>query len=552
MRVQPDLEGFRELARRRRVITVAARLVADADTPITIYHQLCADRAGTFLFESVEQGVSSRYSFIGVNSVATLTSVEGEATWLGNAPVGLPSGGDPLQAMAQSLALLQNQASLQPEGQPEGQSVEQGDEQSEEQADAGAGYDLPPLTSGLVGYLGFDIVRRVEHLPDRNPDDLGVPELGMLLVSDMVAMDHQTGELWLMANAINFDDTDERVDWAYQDAVQRVEHLAARLNQPRPPMLLDNAQAHAATDDQGDPYSNGEVIRQRSDQEFESSVRAAVEQIHAGEAFQVVVSQRFDVPTQASALDIYRRLRLGNPSPYMYLLRMEGFDIVGSSPEALVTVRGGTARTHPIAGTRPRGADVAADVALERELIADEKERAEHLMLVDLGRNDLGRVCEPGTVEVVEFMKVRRYSHVMHLESAISGRLTAGRTALDATMACFPAGTLSGAPKVRAMEIIDSLEVAARGTYGGVVGWFDFDGDSDVAIAIRTAMVKDGIAHIQAGGGIVADSDPAAENEESKNKARAVVNAIRAANQLRGVQPSGVQPSGVQPSGERS
>lgn len=509
MRIFPDLDRFCELARSRRVITVAARLVADADTPITVYQQLCGDRPGTFLLESVEQGVSSRYSFIGVNSVAMLTSSGGEATWLGNAPVGLPSGGDPLTAMAQSLALLQNQASLQESG-------------------TGLG-ELPPLTSGLVGYLGFDMVRRVEHLPHDNPDDLGVPELGMLLVSDMVAMDHRTGELWLLANAINFDDTDDRVDEAHADAVRRIEKLAAQLAEARPPLVLER-EAELGEDD---PYANGEVVRQRSDAEFEDSVRAAVRQIHAGEAFQIVVSQRFDVPTTASAFDIYRRLRLGNPSPYMYLLRMEGFDIVGSSPEALVTVRGGTARTHPIAGTRPRGRDVGADAALARDLLADEKERAEHLMLVDLGRNDLARVCEPGTVEVVEFMKVRNYSHVMHLESAIAGRLAPGRTALDATMACFPAGTLSGAPKVRAIEIIDELEVATRGTYGGVVGWFDFDGDSDVAIAIRTAMVSHGVAHVQAGGGIVADSDPATENQESKNKARAVVDAVRAANRLR-------------------
>lgn len=514
MKVFPDLDRFRELARARRVITVAARLVADADTPITVYQQLCGDRTGTFLLESVEQGVSSRYSFIGVNSVATLTSSGGEATWLGNAPVGLPSGGDPLTAMAQSLALLQNQASLEDsDGEPGG---------------------LPPLTSGLVGYLGFDMVRRVEHLPHDNPDELGVPELGMLLVSDMVAMDHQTGELWLLANAINFDDTDDRVDEAHADAVRRIEAMAEQLAGPRPQLVLERVEELGSHDlGEDDPYRNGEVIRQRTDAEFEDSVRAAVRQIHAGEAFQIVVSQRFDVPTTASAFDIYRRLRLGNPSPYMYLLRMEGFDIVGSSPEALVTVRGGTARTHPIAGTRPRGRDVGADAALARDLLADEKERAEHLMLVDLGRNDLARVCRPGTVEVVEFMKVRNYSHVMHLESAITGQLAPGRTALDATMACFPAGTLSGAPKVRAIEIIDELEVATRGTYGGVVGWFDFDGDSDVAIAIRTAMVSHGVAHVQAGGGIVADSDPAAENQESKNKARAVVDAVRAANRLR-------------------
>ena len=335
---------------------------------------------------------------------------------------------------------------------------------------------LPPFTSGLVGYLSYDAVRRVELLPDSNPDDLAIPELTFLLASDLAVLDHHAGEVWLVANAINFDGRDERVDDAYADAVARVEAMTARLAEPTPSAVV------SATFDGLAP-----IRRQRTSEEFQGAVAAAVEEIRAGEAFQVVVSQRFEVDTTADALDVYRVLRLTNPSPYMYLLRLEDFDIVGSSPEALVTVKDGTAITHPIAGSKPRGATPAEDAALETELLADPKERAEHVMLVDLGRNDLGRVCRPGTVEVLEFMDVRRYSHIMHLESTVTGQVAADRSALDVLLAAFPAGTLSGAPKVRAMEIIDELEVSRRGLYGGVVGYLDFAGDADAAIAIRTA-----------------------------------------------------------------
>ncbi|OYO19255.1 anthranilate synthase component I [Enemella dayhoffiae] len=508
--ITPDLAGFRELAADRRVITVAARVVADADTPVSLYHRLAASRRGTFLLESVEHGVSSRWSFIGVRAAATLTSDQGRLTWQGNVPVGLPGaeGGseayadDPLAALGESLRLLVHD-SPQP--------------------------DLPPFTSGFVGHLGYDIVRRLEKLPVDTVDDLQVPELSMMLVTELAAMDHHTGEVWLMANAINFDATDERVDEAYADARDRVQRMVSELTRPR------TALARVADLDD-EPR---EVRRQRTDEEYEQSVRDAIAEIEAGECFQIVPSQRFEVPDAPDAFEVYRRLRLLNPSPYLYLLRMGEFDIVGSSPEALVTVRGGNAITRPIAGTRPRGATPAEDVALEAELLADEKERAEHLMLVDLGRNDLGRVCRPGTVEVVEFMQVRRFSHVMHLAAAVTGELAQGRTALEATLACFPAGTLSGAPKVRAMEIIERLEPNRRGIYGGVVGWFDFNGDSDTAIAIRTALITRGTAYVQAGGGVVADSVPGLENTESKNKAAAVLRAIASAGALRALDADG-------------
>jgi len=494
----PDLAGFRAAAAVEgcRAISVYTRLLADDFTPVGLYHQLCGDRTGTFLFESADNGQWSRYSFVGVNAAATLTEDAGQAVWRwsGRAIEGLPTQGDPLDVLRETLALL---------GTPRVEG-------------------LPTMTSGLVGYLGYDVVRRLEHLPDAPPDDLHLPELVMMLTTDLAVLDHHTGEVWLIANALNFDASNAHVDDAYADAAARVHAMAERLCEPVSALV-----AVAASD-----VEPPAVSRQRTPAEYEALVADAVEEIRAGEAFQIVGSQRFEVPCDADPLDVYRVLRRSNPSPYLYLLRLDGFAVVGSSPEALVTVEGDRAVTRPIAGTRPRGATAEADAALEGELLADPKERAEHLMLVDLGRNDLGRVCVPGTVEVVEFMKVRRYSHVMHLEAAVVGRVTPGRTALDVTLSCFPAGTLSGAPKVRAMEIIDRLEVSRRGLYGGVVGYFDLAGDSDVAIAIRTAVIKDGRAYVQAGAGLVADSVPATEDAECRNKAMAVIRAVQAASGL--------------------
>ncbi len=494
--IVPSLETFRLLAAERRVIPVYRRLLADTETAIGLYRRLAEDRPGTYLLESAEQGVWSRYSFVGVRAAATLTAVGGEAVWTGQAPAGVPLDGDPLVAVRETLRLLHTER----------------------------GEGLPPFTSGLVGFLSYDVVRRLERLPDQNPDDLQVPELTFLLASDLAVLDHHTGEVWLVANAINLDGTDERVDEAWLDAVERVTAMTERLVESAP------GQARAAVPDDAGP---GPVVRrQRTPQQYQDAVRAAVEEIKAGEAFQIVVSQRFDVDTTADPLDIYRVLRLSNPSPYMYLLRLGAFDIVGSSPEALITVQDGAAITHPIAGSKPRGATPAEDQALEVELLGDPKERAEHVMLVDLGRNDLGRVCVPGTVEVVEFMEVRRYSHIMHLESTVTGRIAPGHSSLDVVLAAFPAGTLSGAPKVRAMEIIDGLEVSRRGLYAGVVGYLDFAGDADAAIAIRTALLRDGTAYVQAGAGIVADSDPATEDQESQNKAAAIIRAIGVAEAL--------------------
>ncbi|MFV0450930.1 MAG: anthranilate synthase component I [Propioniciclava sp.] len=501
MGIAPDLAGFTAVAAQqgRRVISVHARLLADDLTPVGLYHHLCGSRPNTFLLESAEAGVWARYSIVGVHAAAVLSEVDGHAVWSGRTLANLPRGGDPLQVLAETLERLHTP-----------------------RADG-----LPPFTSGMVGYLGYDIVRRLERLPDTCVDDLQLPELVMMLAADVAVLDHHTGEVWLIANAINFDDTSERVAEAYADAVARVEAMARRLGEPaRPLASLPPAE-----------LSEIPFTRQRTQPAFEAAVSEAVADIEAGEAFQIVVSQRFEAPCPGDALEVYRVLRVNNPSPYMYLLRLDAFDIVGSSPEALVTVTDREVLTHPIAGSQPRGETPEADADREARLVSDPKERAEHLMLVDLGRNDLGRVCVPGTVSVIEFMKVRKYSHIQHLESTVVGHLSEGRTALDATLACFPAGTLSGAPKVRAMEIIDRLELSRRGLYGGVVGYFDFAGNSDVAIAIRTAVLANGTAYVQAGGGIVADSVPASEDLESRNKAAAALRAVAIATSLERLDP---------------
>jgi anthranilate synthase component 1 len=497
--VSPTREEFRELAVGHRVIPVARRVLADDETPVGVYRKLAGDRAGTFLLESAENGRSwSRWSFVGARSAAALTEVDGALLWTGEVPAGLPTTGDPLAALRATVEELHSEPLP----------------------------GMPPLTGGLVGYLGYDAVRRMERLPTLAVDDLHLPELIMLLATDLAALDHHEGTVTLIANAINWDASDERVDEAYDDAVGRLDRMTAQLATPTPSTV---AVYHPA-----EPH----FLRRRTPAEHHAAVEAAKEQIRAGEAFQVVVSQRFEAECPADPLDVYRVLRATNPSPYMYLLRLQAahggrFDIVGSSPEALVTVRDGKATTHPIAGTRWRGATEEEDELLEKDLRHDEKERSEHVMLVDLGRNDLGRVCEAGTVKVHNFFSVERYSHVMHLVSTVTGTLRADRNAVDAVVACFPAGTLSGAPKPRAMEIIEELEPTRRGLYGGIVGYLDFAGNADTAIAIRTALVRDGIAYVQAGGGIVADSDPVAEDTETLNKARAVLSAVATAATLR-------------------
>ena len=503
----PDLAEFQHLAQSRRVVPVVRRLLADAETPIGLYRKLAAGRAGTFLLESAEHGRSwSRYSFIGVRSRAMLTSEAGEARWLGSVPAGLPTSGPALPALRDTLQLLHTEPLP----------------------------DLPPFTGGLVGLIAYDAVRNWERLGDHAVDDTQVPELAMLLATDLAVLDHADGTVLLIANAINWDASDERVDDAWTDAIVRLDAMEAALAAPLP-------SSAALWDVDAEPLVHSTTPRAK----YLADVETCKEHIRAGDAFQIVLSQRFEVETEASALDVYRALRVSNPSPYMYLLRLPSaagstdafpeevaFDIVGSSPEALVKLQDGRALLHPIAGTRPRGASSEDDALLAKDLLHDPKERAEHLMLVDLGRNDLGRVCEPGSVEVIDFMTIERYSHVMHIVSTVVGKLRADRTAYDLLASTFPAGTLSGAPKPRAMEIIESLEPVRRGAYGGCIGYFDFAGNMDTAIAIRTAMMREGRAYVQAGAGIVADSVPETECQECENKARAVLRAIAVADSI--------------------
>jgi len=498
--ITPDLDTFRELAHERRVIPVWRRLFADGETPVGVYRKLAGERPGTFLLESAEHGrVWSRYSFVGVRSAATLTERGGQAHWDGRPPAGVPVDGDPLQALRGTIEFLRTPRD-----------------------DGPGGGELPPLTGGMVGFIGYDAVRRLERLPELAKDDLDLPELSMMLATDLAVLDHEDGSLILIANAVNWDGSDAGIDEAYHRAVASLDTMTADVGRP-------DAATAAFLDTAAVPEYTSNTERDG----YLAAVERAKEEIRAGEAFQIVVSQRFEMATTASPLDVYRVLRQSNPSPYMYLLRFDGFDVVGSSPEALVKVRAGRAMMHPIAGTRPRGGTPEEDADLATELLADPKERAEHLMLVDLGRNDLGRVCAPGSVEVVDFMSVERYSHVMHIVSTVVGRPADGQTAFDVLAACFPAGTLSGAPKPRAMEIIEELEPTRRGVYGGVVGYLDFAGDLDTAIAIRTALLRGGTAYVQAGAGLVADSDPVSEDQECRNKAAAVLRAIAAAQTLR-------------------
>ena len=489
------LESFRNYAKDFNVIPVAKKISANNESPLTIYLKLAQNRIDTFLLESAESnGVWSRYSFIGVNSEATLTEKSGSVFWRGVMPAGAPTGVDPLEALRISTAHLRSPKFS----------------------------DLPPLTGGLVGYLGYEIVRRLEKIKSSTVDDLNIPEITMLLTSDLAVFDHLENEITLIANAINWDGSADRVDDAYQGALNRLEVMSKNLAK------LPAVEFSKIPDRAVPKYQRG-----TSDEEFVNKVALIKEEIKAGEAFQVVLSQRFEMPTSADAFDIYRVLREQNPSPYMYLFKFaDDLSVVGSSPEALVKVTCDDVMIHPIAGTRARSNDEAIDKKNADELLADPKERAEHLMLVDLGRNDLGRVCDAGTVEVTEFMQIERYSHVMHIVSTVVGKLAKRFSAIEALFAVFPAGTLSGAPKPRAMQIIEDNESTRRGIYGGTIGYLDFTGNIDACIAIRTAVIKGGKAFVQAGAGIVADSNPASENQECINKAAAVLGAVATANEM--------------------
>ena len=491
-----NLEEFREYAKVSNVIPVSRRLLADGETPLGIYRKLAKDAPNTFLLESAEHGGAwSRYSFIGVRSEAVLSESDGLAYWQGSPPAGAPSGIDPLEALRLTTAHLK---SPKIEG-------------------------LPPLTGGLVGFMAYDVVRRLEKLPNLSRKDLPLPELSFMLTSDLAVLDHSDGTITLIANAINWDGSDDRIDEAFAACNIRLDRMQRDLGTA----LAGDV---AKIEFHAQPLFTSTI----EPEDFKSKILEAKEEILAGEAFQIVLSQRFSIECTADALDVYRMLRLNNPSPYMYLFRFtDGIDVVGSSPEALIKVNGRDVMIHPIAGTRKRSASPEEDHRLAEELLADPKERAEHLMLVDLGRNDLGRVCKPGSVEVIDFMHIERYSHVMHIVSTVTGVLDSRSTAVDALFSVFPAGTLSGAPKPRAMEIIERLEPTRRGLYGGIVGYLDFTGNIDTCIAIRTALIHNGTAYVQAGAGVVADSDPESENQECYNKATAVLRAVDSANRLR-------------------
>lgn len=491
-RVTPDRATVRRLFEQGDLVPVYRTLLADLETPVSVFLKLTQSDSVSFLLESVEGGEQiGRYSFLGVQPKGVLT-VQGNAvrvTRNGNTVErALAPGEDALHAIAREFERVHP---VKLDG-------------------------LPRFVGGAVGYLAYDIVRAIEKLPDTATDDLGLPDAAFLLADTLVIFDHAKHRLIVLANAHNTGDPDA----AYDDALARIDAITAQLQQPLPP------QPEPIPAPEADRTLRSNVTRER----FEEMVRAAKEYIAAGDAFQIVLSQRFSRTTTAQPFSIYRALRALNPSPYMFFLRFgDQFSLIGASPEMMVRLEDGTATVRPIAGTRPRGATEAEDAALAAELLADEKERAEHVMLVDLGRNDLGRVCAYGTVRVPEMMVVERYSHVMHIVSQVEGKLRPGLDAFDLLRATFPAGTLSGAPKVRAMQIIEELEGTRRGPYGGAVGYFSFDGSMDTCITIRTMVMRGNTVYFQSGAGIVADSDPAREYEESVNKARAVAAAVESA-----------------------
>ena len=490
MSAHPDYKTFESLSGKHSIIPVWKEVLADFQTPVAAFVRL-DPRPDGFLLESVEGGERwARYSFLGGDAFATVKAARGRVMVEGDPPV-RPHDGEPPLAYVKRLC---------------------------EAVRAPAIPGLPPLHGGAVGFLGYDCVRELERLPGAPDDDLGLPDLALMLTRTLVVFDHLLQRAFVITNVPVGGDNGR----SYDDAVARCEEVAARLARP----------LHAPGGDLelDEPIEFSAAV---SDGDYAAWVETAKEHILAGDVFQVVPARRFEVPLEGSAFGAYRVLRTLNPSPYMYFLRFgDEFEIAGSSPEPLVRVTGRRIVSRPIAGTRRRGVTEDEDRALADELIADDKERAEHVMLVDLARNDIGRVAEYGSVKVDELMVVERYSHVMHIVSSVSGTLRKGLGPFDALTACFPAGTVSGAPKVRAMEIIDSLERTKRGPYAGVVGYFDFSGNVDTCITIRTIVATGGTAYVQAGAGVVADSDPAAEAEETRRKAEALLRAVAGARHL--------------------
>ncbi len=469
----PTLEEAKKREKKGNILPIYREIVADLETPVSAFLKI--NRGGySFLLESVEGGEQlARYSFIGTEPYRVLRAGGEDKT-------------DPLPLIAGELGKYE----MVPVG------------------------GLPRFCGGVVGYLAYETAARFEELPSPEHDPLGLPESLFMLVDTMLVFDHVTHKIKVLSHV----HLDGDVEETYQKAVDRIDDLVDRLNQPlQPARRMTGVTRHANSSGLSSNFSR---------QEFEASVLQIKRYITEGEAIQVVLSQRLAQATDVAPFEIYRALRTINPSPYMFFLDFVDFHIIGASPEILVRVEDGAVMTRPLAGTRPRGKTADEDAMLEQELRSDEKERAEHIMLVDLGRNDIGRVSKPGTVEVSDLMEVERYSHVMHLVTHVQGRLQGDLTAFDALRVCFPAGTVSGAPKIRAMEIIAELEPEKRGPYAGAVGYFSFSGNMDMAIAIRTMVMKKGVAYVQAGSGIVYDSVPELEYAESMNKAQALLKAI--------------------------
>jgi anthranilate synthase component 1 len=470
MMYHPKLQEVKRLQKQGNLVPVYREIRADLDTPVSAYLKIARDDY-SFLLESVEGGERlARYSFLGTGPSLVLSTGRGNTV-------------DPLTAIEKEFAQFKP---VHVEG-------------------------LPRFHGGMVGYLSYEVARYFEKLPSPERDALGLPESVFMLADTLLVFDHLAHVIKVVAHAhLNGD-----VGKAYRAATDKIDELVERLNGAVP----TSARALQVS-------TPAKAQSNLTQAQYENIVTRAKEYIYEGDIIQVVPSQRLSRRTDADPFTVYRALRSINPSPYMYFLHLGDFHIVGASPELLVRVEDGIVSNHPIAGTRPRSRDAAEDEALAEELKNDEKERAEHVMLVDLARNDVGRISEPGTVQVTQFMDIERYSHVMHLVSHVQGKLRRGYSQFDAMRACFPAGTVSGAPKIRAMEIIAELEPDKRGPYAGAVGYFDFSGNMDTAIAIRTIVVKDGTAHVQAGGGVVADSVPALEYQESLNKAQASLSAI--------------------------
>jgi anthranilate synthase component I len=496
LRLEPSLEEARDAARTGNVVPIRLRLVDDCETPVSAFLKLRGS-GPCYLLESAEQGQVGRFSFLGFRprailrwSEGSLSIVEGllpDADWQQRQQGTAVKAPDPYAAVAEYLGRF-TLAQVE---------------------------DLPPFAGGAVGFFGYDLVRTVEPLGEPNPDTLGLPDMALMVTNVMLAFDHLRHELTILACA--FTEDDGGIDAAYSRAAEAIAEVRERLRGPVP------------TPERPAVSTPPRFASNMERQDFEAAVRRIIEYIHAGDAFQVVPSQRFSADSPVEPFSIYRGLRAVNPSPYMYFLEFGDFQLAGASPEPLVKVQGRRVETRPIAGTYPRGSSEEEDRRLAERLVNDPKERAEHVMLVDLGRNDLGRVCEYGSISVDELMVVETYSHVLHIVSQVSGKLRDGVSAMDVLRSALPAGTLSGAPKVRAMQIIDELEPHKRGSYGGAIGYLAWNGDLDTAIHIRTVVVKDGRVHVQAGGGTVADADPAYEYNESVNKARAIFRAVELA-----------------------